>query len=560
MDWEEEYTCTFVQYRADVPRAAILCTGTRRSEVQEDVHFLPHPLRHKTIMVKAAKLAAAGLGAVTIMKQHHVPYTGGTHKQAEEEVKGDIPEQIEGGGGDGGGGGGDHGGGEIEESAGGGGFGGGGSMGGNHASHKLGGWVQKGKVRTATYRKTMYHHIPNSTDRVRIEPKYTDTEKNQVIDGATLTYQSRKCDTGWFEIPWDYACMFMSTGDTRELFSKADWIRYKKIKCRMFNFMALNDKQTTAGGAAIFTTTPTENLYVMVLHDKEDLLPWREPTQTDKPNYNGSRPICDDRDKSMLKELHYTINVNKQSKTSYYPKEGMDPWRRCAHQIETHYLPNLKLKFEHNLAGEKRLASHPLWPNSDHVQIMWPYSYKSQYFPPGNAKQQFHELAEQMDQEPMEHLGRLNPYWKQHKAAFNKTTPSNYILGENTNNATFSSIDQEITGTFSGMYEKQLMGGNRLYNIVPIVALKGAPIQGPDNKPIQYNISFMAEYELEIEYGENNLGWPARIDCPMKSIKVDPELYGPTLYNSGWGNQQQRRGRKRQHEEDLVECSASGHS
>ena len=508
-------------------------------------------------MVKAAKLAAAGMGAVTLMKQNTIPYTGGgSHEQAEKAVEHEIPKQIE-----------DNGGGpepppEPEEGGGGGGGLAGGAQGGvNHKPHRLGGWVQNGEIRTAKYKKTFYHHIPNSPDGTRIEPKYTDVEFNETIDGAKMIYGNRTCQTGWFELPWDYACMYLTTGDTREMASKADWIRYKSIKCRLFNFMGLNDKQATAGGAPIFTTAPTENLYIMVLNDKEDLLPYREPTQKAKPNYSGTRPICDDRTKSMLAELHYNVTINKQTNIPYYPAEGMDPMRRCAHEIETHYLPNLELEFTHKLAGEKRLIAHPLWPNGDHVQIVWPYSNKKEYYPPGNSKQVYQELPEQTTQQPMEHLGRLNPRWKQHKAAFTKGVPSNYMLTENTNNATFNSIDSDITGTFGGMYEKQVMGDNRLYNIVPIVAIKGAPIQGPDNKPIQYNISFMAEYEIEIEYGENHRGWPSRIDCPVKALKVSPEYYGPTLYNSGWGEQQQqRRGTKRQHEEDILEHSTAEHS
>lgn len=61
------------------------------------------------------------------------------------------------------------------------------------------------------------------------------------MEGHSHTKQQR--ETGWFEIPWDYICMYVTTGDLRELYGKADWVRYKKIECKMFNFMALNNNQ-----------------------------------------------------------------------------------------------------------------------------------------------------------------------------------------------------------------------------------------------------------------------------------------------------------------------------
>lgn len=57
----------------------------------------------------------------------------GTHRQAEEEVEGEIPKQIEDGGGVP----------EPEEGEGGGGMAGGGTGTTTHRPHSLGGWVQK---------------------------------------------------------------------------------------------------------------------------------------------------------------------------------------------------------------------------------------------------------------------------------------------------------------------------------------------------------------------------------------------------------------------------------
>lgn len=177
---------------------------------------------------------------------------------------------------------------------------------------------------TKKYSKTFYQHFPNTNPNGKFESE---------IEDITGSPGYKQIITRWYGAPTNHLCMYMNDYHIEREAVTACSYRLKRGGLRMHDFTVLNDQTSTISGSILPIVVPTEQPYFMIAEDPHFVLPYYEYQPC---NDGGDTPICDDRTKSVLPNIKFTLYQPGAIENAQY-KHIWEPLSRPDVKVTTHH-------------------------------------------------------------------------------------------------------------------------------------------------------------------------------------------------------------------------------